>query len=174
MPCFHLKRSNSILFGSLTFSPPSQTPRSQRSSSDVQTWEFSHHKFLRGRPDLLEEIKRKTMDPDPSLTSLKQRLELPGEIVVQLTAMKDENRRIRKDLELERRKVSRLSTAVKTMWDMLERTFPGGCTFVFRLFPLFHFLRFPSPLTHFEPTLISSFTCALCWSGRSRAFHFDL
>lgn len=103
-----------------------RTPRSQRSSSDVQTWEFSHHKFLRGRPDLLEEIKRKTMDPDPSLTSLKQRLELPGEIVVQLTAMKDENRRIRKELELERRKVSRLATTVKTMWDVVERTFPGG------------------------------------------------
>ena len=69
------------------------------------------------------------MDPDPSLTSLKQRLELPGEIVVQLTAMKDENRRIRKELELERRKVGRLAITVKTMWDMLERTFPGGCTF---------------------------------------------
>ncbi|KAF9784975.1 HSF-type DNA-binding-domain-containing protein [Thelephora terrestris] len=103
-----------------------RTPRSQRSSSDVQTWEFSHHKFLRGRPDLLEEIKRKTMDPDPSLTSLKQRLELPGEIVLQLTAMKDENRRIRKELELERRKVNRLATAVKTMWDVVGRTLPGG------------------------------------------------
>jgi hypothetical protein len=68
------------------------------------------------------------MDPDPSLTSLKQRLELPGEIVVQLTAMKDENRRIRKELELERRKVSRLAITVKTMWDVVGRTFPGGCT----------------------------------------------
>ena len=71
------------------------------------------------------------MDPDPSLTSLKQRLELPGEIVVQLTSMKDENRRIRKELELERRKVSRLVITVKTMWDVMERTFPGGCTFAF-------------------------------------------
>lgn len=97
------------------------------------------------------------MDPDPSLTSLKQRLELPGEIVVQLTAMKDENRRIRKDLELERRKVSRLTTAVKTMWDTLERAFPGGCTFA-----SFHSLRFPSPLGRFEPTLISSFISTLC------------
>ena len=70
------------------------------------------------------------MDPDPSLTSLKQRLELPGEIVVQLTAMKDENRRIRKELELERRKVSRLAATVKTMWDVVER-FSGGCTLPF-------------------------------------------
>jgi hypothetical protein len=113
------------------------------------------------------------MDPDPSLTSLKQRLELPGEIVVQLTAMKDENRRIRKDLELERRKVSRLTIAVKTMWDVVERTFPGGCTFAFRSFALFHFLRFPLPLGCFERTLIFSFVCVLCWPGRSRPFNFD-
>ena len=83
------------------------------------------------------------MDPDPSLTSLKQRLELPGEIVVQLTAMKDENRRIRKDLELERRKVSRLTTAVKTMWDVVERTFPGGCTFCLSPTSLVPFPSFP-------------------------------
>ena len=113
------------------------------------------------------------MDPDPSLTSLKQRLELPGEIVVQLTAMKDENRRIKKDLELERRKVIRLATAVKTMWDVVERAFPGGCTFTFRSFPVFRSFRFPWPLRLFERTLISSFICALCWSGRSRVFGFD-
>lgn len=99
------------------------------------------------------------MDPDPSLTSLKQRLELPGEIVVQLTAMKDENRRIRKELELERRKVNRLATTVKTMWDVVERTFPG-CTFAFYLFSFF---RFPLPLRLFEQTLISSFLCTLCF-----------
>ena len=89
------------------------------------------------------------MDPDPSLTSLKQRLELPGEIVVQLTAMKDENRRIRKDLEMERRKVGRLTIAVKNMWDVVERTFPGGCKFAFHLSPLFHFLRFPTAFATF-------------------------
>ena len=105
------------------------------------------------------------MDPDPSLTSLKQRLELPGEIVIQLTAMKDENRRIRKDLELERRKVNRLSTAVKTLWDVVERTFPGGCT------SLFHFLRFPMAFgtfranadlfVHLHPLLVGTIACLL-------------
>ena len=56
---------------------PPQTPRAQRTSADVQTWEFSHPKFLRNRPDLLEEIKRKALDPDPAT---KQRVELPGEV----------------------------------------------------------------------------------------------
>ncbi|TFK19947.1 winged helix DNA-binding domain-containing protein [Coprinopsis marcescibilis] len=54
-----------------------RTPRAQRTSTDAQTWEFSHHKFLRGRPDLLDEIKRKALEPDPAL---KHRVELPGEV----------------------------------------------------------------------------------------------
>jgi len=107
------------------------------------------------------------MDPDPSLTSLKQRLELPGEIVVQLTAMKDENRRIRKDLELERRKVIRLTTAVKTMWDVVDRTFPGGCTSAFRLFALFHSLRFPIPFGMFRATAdLFVHLCSFGWDDR--------
>ncbi|PFH50943.1 hypothetical protein AMATHDRAFT_143681 [Amanita thiersii Skay4041] len=56
-----------------------RTPRAQRTSTDAQTWEFSHHKFLRGRPDLLDEIKRKALEPDPAL---KHRVELPGEVRV--------------------------------------------------------------------------------------------
>ncbi|EKM81572.1 hypothetical protein AGABI1DRAFT_35333 [Agaricus bisporus var. burnettii JB137-S8] len=54
-----------------------RTPRAQRTSTDAQTWEFSHHKFLRGRPDLLDEIKRKALEPDPTV---KHRVELPGEV----------------------------------------------------------------------------------------------
>jgi len=66
------------------------------------------------------------MDPDPSLTNLKQRLELPGEIVVQLSAMKDENKRIRRELEWERRKVGRLAGVVKIMWDVVDKVLPAG------------------------------------------------
>lgn len=36
-----------------------RTPRNQRVQPDAQQWEFSHPKFLRGRQDLLEDIKRK-------------------------------------------------------------------------------------------------------------------
>ncbi|KAK0202398.1 HSF-type DNA-binding-domain-containing protein [Desarmillaria ectypa] len=54
-----------------------RTPRAQRTSTDSQTWEFSHHKFLRGRPDLLDEIKRKALEPD---LGAKHRVELPGEV----------------------------------------------------------------------------------------------
>ena len=105
----------------LTLRP--QTPRAQRTSADVQTWEFSHHKFLRGRPDLLEEIKRKALEPDPSI---KHRVELPGEVAAQLTQMKDENRRLVHAVNTERNKVDRLVNITKALYDVVSKAFPGS------------------------------------------------
>ncbi|KAI0079429.1 hypothetical protein K474DRAFT_1592186 [Panus rudis PR-1116 ss-1] len=99
-----------------------RTPRAQRTSTDVQTWEFSHHKFLRGRPDLLEEIKRKALEPDPSI---KHRVELPGEVAAQLTQMKDENRRLVHVVNKERDKVDRLVGVTKALYDVVSKAFPG-------------------------------------------------
>lgn len=53
----------------------------------LQTWEFSHHKFLRGRPDLLDEIKRKALlEGQGGISvgpeSVRARVELPGEVSV--------------------------------------------------------------------------------------------
>ncbi|KAH9857294.1 HSF-type DNA-binding-domain-containing protein [Lenzites betulinus] len=99
-----------------------RTPRAQRTSTDVQTWEFSHHKFLRGRPDLLEEIKRKALEPDPSL---KHRVELPGEVAAQLSQMREDNRRLLAAFSQERGKVERLAGVTKVMYDIMSKSFPG-------------------------------------------------
>lgn len=100
-----------------------QTPRAQRTSADVQTWEFSHHKFLRARPDLLEEIKRKALEPDPSL---KHRIELPGEVAAQLSQMREDNRRLAQALHSEKAKVDRLAQVTKAMHDVITKAFGGG------------------------------------------------
>ena len=105
-----------------------RTPRAQRTSTDVQTWEFSHHKFLRGRPDLLEEIKRKALEPDPSI---KHRVELPGEVAAQLTQMKDENRRLVHAVNTERNKVDRLVNITKALYDVVSKAFPGSKSLTF-------------------------------------------
>ncbi|THH08909.1 hypothetical protein EW146_g8841, partial [Bondarzewia mesenterica] len=113
-----------------------QTPRAQRTSTDAQTWEFSHHKFLRGRPDLLEEIKRKALEPDPSI---KHRVELPGEVAAQLAQMRDENRRVVNTLTAERAKFERLALITKTLYDVVAKSFPGGGRSFFPSFdPFFH------------------------------------
>ena len=101
-----------------------QTPRAQRTSTDAQTWEFSHHKFLRARPDLLEEIKRKALEPDPSI---KHRVELPGEVAAQLAQMREDNRRVANALAIEKAKTERLTMLTKALYDAFEKNFPGWC-----------------------------------------------
>jgi hypothetical protein len=104
-----------------------QTPRAQRTSTDAQTWEFSHHKFLRARPDLLEEIKRKALEPDPSI---KHRVELPGEVAAQLAQMREDNRRVVNALAIEKAKTERLTILTKALYDAFEKNFPGWRTFL--------------------------------------------
>ncbi|KAH9930260.1 HSF-type DNA-binding-domain-containing protein [Fomitopsis serialis] len=99
-----------------------RTPRAQRTSADVQTWEFSHHKFLRGRPDLLEEIKRKALEPDPAT---KHRVELPGEVAAQLAQVREENRRLSLMYHAERGRVERLAGVTKAMYEVVQRMWPG-------------------------------------------------
>lgn len=105
-----------------------RTPRAQRTTTDAQTWEFSHHKFLRGRPDLLDEIKRKALEPDPIV---RQRVELPAEFASQLGRISDEYRAVVKDLQHERLKVERLTGVVKTLYDFISNSFPGQLSMPF-------------------------------------------
>lgn len=100
-----------------------QTPRAQRTSTDAQTWEFSHPKFLRGRTDLLDDIKRKSLEQD--LPALKQRVELPPEVALQLARMAEDHRRALHALAAERQRVERLTGVVKLMYDMMASVYPG-------------------------------------------------
>lgn len=105
-----------------------RTPRAQRTSTDAQTWEFSHHKFLRGRPDLLDEIKRKALEPDPAV---RQRVELPAEVAHQLGRMSDEYQSVVRELQAERAKVDRLTGVVKALFDVVSANFPGQLSYQF-------------------------------------------
>jgi heat shock transcription factor 4 len=46
------------------FHKVNKSPRGHRTLAENQIWEFSHSNFLRDRPDLLDDIKRKTMESD--------------------------------------------------------------------------------------------------------------
>jgi heat shock transcription factor len=46
-----------------------RTPHAQRDAED-QIWEFSHPYFLRGRPDLLDQIQRTASKPPPLFPQL--------------------------------------------------------------------------------------------------------
>ncbi|KAF8494253.1 HSF-type DNA-binding-domain-containing protein [Gautieria morchelliformis] len=95
------------------FHKVNRTPRAQRTSTDAQTWEFSHPKFLRGRTDLLDDIKRKTLEQD--VVTTKQRVELPVEVAQQLTRLAEDHRRALKALAAERHKFERLTSGAARM-----------------------------------------------------------
>ncbi|CAG8553607.1 10452_t:CDS:2 [Diversispora eburnea] len=46
------------------FHKVNKSPRGHRTLAENQIWEFSHPKFLRGRSDLLDDIKRKAMESE--------------------------------------------------------------------------------------------------------------
>ncbi|KAI9258914.1 HSF-type DNA-binding-domain-containing protein [Phascolomyces articulosus] len=46
------------------FHKVNKSPRGHRALAENQIWEFSHPKFLRGRADMLDEIKRKALESD--------------------------------------------------------------------------------------------------------------
>ncbi|KAJ1905616.1 hypothetical protein LPJ81_001827 [Coemansia sp. IMI 209127] len=46
------------------FHKVNKSPRGHRTMAENQIWEFSHPKFIRDRPDLLDQIKRKTMESE--------------------------------------------------------------------------------------------------------------
>ncbi|KAJ7476174.1 HSF-type DNA-binding-domain-containing protein, partial [Mycena latifolia] len=98
-----------------------RTPRAQRTASDAQTWEFSHPKFLRGRPDLLDEIEPTALQPRP----VPRRIELPGEVAAQLDALRDENQRLWEQLAAERRRVEELVSVAGRLWDVVGQHLPG-------------------------------------------------
>ncbi|EJU03868.1 hypothetical protein DACRYDRAFT_21288 [Dacryopinax primogenitus] len=99
-----------------------RTPRASRSTGTDQTWEFSHPKFLRGRPDLLDEIKRKALEPD--LTA-RQRVELPAEVANQLGGVEGRIEQIAAQLMAEKEKNQRLALVVRQLCDWLANMYPG-------------------------------------------------
>ncbi|KAI8972754.1 HSF-type DNA-binding-domain-containing protein [Pilobolus umbonatus] len=110
------------------FHKVNKSPRGHRTLAENQIWEFSHEKFLRNRPDLLDEIKRKSMEPD---SARRDNGDLQGhiamlqnsqsEMIQQIQHLYDNFSEVIKELEETKQKQDKQMQFMKRMMDYIQQ-----------------------------------------------------
>ncbi|KAI8993423.1 HSF-type DNA-binding-domain-containing protein [Pilobolus umbonatus] len=110
------------------FHKVNKSPRGHRTLAENQIWEFSHQKFLRDQPDLLDDIKRKAMENDNTRREagdLHAHLAMmqvsQSDMLQQLNHLYDSFNQIIKELEETKQKQESCNKLVKTMMDYLTQ-----------------------------------------------------
>jgi hypothetical protein len=88
---------------------------------------------------LLDDIKRKPVEPDPS--NARQRVELPSEVAAKLRQMSSDHAEVVNALQTERVKVAQLASIVKILYDRLALT-SGPCQYYLFPFLTLTYLRY--------------------------------
>ncbi|KAK9720909.1 hypothetical protein K7432_003857 [Basidiobolus ranarum] len=114
------------------FHKVNKSPRGHRTLAENQIWEFSHPKFLRGRPDLLDDIKRKAMESE---TLRRETGDLHAHITMMQVTQSDMMQRIAhlqanlsevvRELTETRKRQSMQQQMIKSMMDHLHQQNPS-------------------------------------------------
>ena len=104
-----------------------KSPRGHRTLAENQIWEFSHPKFLRGRPDLLDDIKRKAMESETlrrETGDLHAHLAMmqvaQNELIQQIRQLQENFAEVMRDLADTKRKQSMQQHWMKGMWEFMQ------------------------------------------------------
>ncbi|KAI8331105.1 HSF-type DNA-binding-domain-containing protein [Blakeslea trispora] len=110
------------------FHKVNKSPRGHRTLAENQIWEFSHPKFLRNRPDLLDDIKRKSMEPDGvrrDTGDLQHHVSLlqnsQSEMIQQIQHLYENFSQVIKELEVTKQKQESQSQLMKSMMNYIMR-----------------------------------------------------
>ncbi|KAG0055529.1 hypothetical protein BGZ83_008274 [Gryganskiella cystojenkinii] len=114
------------------FHKVNKSPRGHRTLAENQIWEFSHQKFLRGRVDLLDDIKRKAMESD---SMRREGGDLPAHMAVlsaqqqevhqQLNQLQGNFDEVVRELAETRRKQTAQQQLMKSMLDYIQKQSGG-------------------------------------------------
>ncbi|KAF8982419.1 hypothetical protein BGZ46_001312 [Entomortierella lignicola] len=114
------------------FHKVNKSPRGHRTLAENQIWEFSHQKFLRGRQDLLDDIKRKAMESDslrrdggdlPAHMAVLQASQ--NELVQNISQLQENFGEVVRELADTRRKQAAQQSLLKNLLDYIQKTNGG-------------------------------------------------
>ncbi|KAI8097862.1 HSF-type DNA-binding-domain-containing protein [Gilbertella persicaria] len=128
------------------FHKVNKSPRGHRTLAENQIWEFSHTKFLRDRPDLLDEIKRKTMESD----TVRRETDLQAHIAMlqvsqtdmlqQINHLYDNFSQVFKELHETKQKQEQQQKLVKHAMEYIAQQNGGNLAFLYCGLLIFFFL----------------------------------
>ncbi|KAI8150129.1 HSF-type DNA-binding-domain-containing protein [Fennellomyces sp. T-0311] len=110
------------------FHKVNKSPRGHRTMAENQIWEFSHCKFMKGRPDLLDDIKRKSIEPDAvrrDNNDLHTRVQMmqssQASMMQQLAQLQDNFTEVLRELAETRRRQNVQHQVLKTVMDYMTQ-----------------------------------------------------
>lgn len=119
------------------FHKVNKSPRGHRGLAENQIWEFSHPKFVRGRPDLLDEIKRKALeqevvrrDTGDINTHMTVMQVAQSDMMQQLVNLQENFSEIVRELADTRRRQQVQQQMLKQMLDYLTHQQGAQCTYL--------------------------------------------
>ncbi|KAI9483851.1 MAG: HSF-type DNA-binding-domain-containing protein [Benjaminiella poitrasii] len=114
------------------FHKVNKSPRGHRTLAENQIWEFSHPKFLRNRPDLLDDIKRKSMEADNARrenNDLQNHIAMlqasQSEMIQQIQHLYENFTEVLKELEMTKQKQDNQMQFMKSMMNFISQQNDG-------------------------------------------------
>ncbi|ORE11647.1 hypothetical protein BCV72DRAFT_190708, partial [Rhizopus microsporus var. microsporus] len=106
------------------FHKVNKSPRGHRTLAENQIWEFSHPKFIKDKPDLLDEIKRKTIETtnvnDKKDSTMMTMIQVSqSELMQRMTKLQQTYHQLKKELEETKYNQSRQLHLLKQIIDSI-------------------------------------------------------
>lgn len=110
------------------FHKVNKSPRGHRTLAENQIWEFSHPKFLKDRPEYLDEIKRKSLETENTrkdhgdINSHMTMMQVSqSEMIQQLVRLQDNFKQVIKELAETKSRQNMQQQLLKNMMDFLTQ-----------------------------------------------------